>query len=559
MKKYSIIILTVCTLTLSGCADLKYNEVSTYDEEWTLSSRFNGVQKLVTNVYSYLDYDDGSDYDGAMRASTTDESDYVWPSSSIHTFYNGAWSAINHNSSTWSDCYSGIHAANYFLEKAADLTFEEFKYNTDYYSYMKKYVYFPYEVRFLRAYFYFRLLREYGGVPLVTKTLTPEEANSVERNSEDEIFDFILSECDNIVDSLPVNYAMEEFAETGRINQACVLALKARTLLYRASPLFNKSNDASLWRQAAEASLKVIQSCNSWGFKLGKYADLWGANAYKNPEIILRRPVGEQNSFEASNFPVSVEGGKSGNCPTQNLVDAYLMKSTGKAWNEEGSGYDPSNPYTDRDPRFDMTIVKNGDTNWPSYNSDAIETFEGGNAGQPLLGATTTGYYLRKLCDASVDLRPNSSKKVKHTWTIFRLGEFYLDYAEAAYHVFGNAQDKNSVLTMSAADAINALRDRSDVKMPHYNADEPFETQYQRERMVELAFENHRYWDVRRWKQGSKFFTDIITLKIIKDANSGYTYQRVSKNRTWEDKMYFSPIPDSELRKNTHLTQNQGW
>lgn len=559
MKKLFIIPSLLLSALLCGCADLKYNEVSTYDEEWTLSSRFNGVQKLVTNVYSYLDYDYGNNYDGAMRASATDESDYVWPTSSIHTFYNGAWSAINYNSSTWSQCYTAIRAANYFLENATELTFDEFKHNTDYYSYMQKYKYFPYEVRFLRAYYYFNLVREYGDVPLVTKVLTPEEANTVKRDPQAQIFDFIVKECDEIIDKLPDSYADEESAETGRINKACVLALKARTLLYKASPLFNVNNDMTLWREAALANLKVIESCKNWGIKLGKYVDLWGSNAYKNTEIILRRPVGDQNSFEAYNFPISVEGGKSGNCPTQNLVDAYLMKS-GKAWDEEGSGYNESDPYANRDPRFGMSIIKNGDKNWPSYNNVPIETFMGGNSGQPLLGATTTGYYLKKLCDASVDLRPNSSSKKKHTWPIFRLGEFYLNYAEAAFHALNNnASISDDELTMTPADAVNVIRDRSDVKMPHINEDEDFEEQYLRERMVELAFENHRYWDVRRWKKGTDFFTNIVMMQITKKSDGSYSYERVVKKRLWDDKMYFSPIPDAEIRKNKNLEQNPGW
>lgn len=94
---------------------------------------------------------------------------------------------------------------------------------------------------------------------------------------------------------------------------------------------------------------------------------------------------------------MGVPGGNSGNCPTQNMVDAYEMKATGKMWNETGSGYDASNPYAGRDPRFDMTIVKNGDTKWPSKNANPIETFYGGLNAEPLSGATPTGYYLKNI------------------------------------------------------------------------------------------------------------------------------------------------------------------
>lgn len=557
--KYLLMILSVPVL-MGSCVDLDYNEVSTYDEEWTLHSRVNGVQKLVTTVYSYLDYDYGDKYGGAMRASATDESEYAWSTSSIHTFYNGAWSAINHNSSTWSDAYNGIRAANLFLEKASDLDFEEFKNNEDYFSFMQRYQYFPYEVRFLRAYFHFLLAREYGDVPLVTRMLTPEEANVVSRDNVKTVFQFIVDECNDIVDKLPQDYSTIEGQETGRINQAAVMALKARTLLYAASPLFNTTHDQSLWEEAARASLALIDSCSAWGYNLGAYNKLWGTDAYKNSEILLRRPVGDKNSFEGYNFPIGVENGQSGNCPTQTLVDAYEMAATGKLWNEPGSGYNPDKPYDGRDPRLGMTIVKNGDTGWPSYNSTPIETFEGGNSGAPLLGATPSGYYLRKLCDASVDLRPNSSKKTKHTWIVFRLGEVYLNYAEAAYHVFGDATSSSSELRLSANDAVNVVRARPGVDMPPFEGNAGFFDRYMRERQVELAFEGHRYWDVRRWKRGAECFGSVTLMKFTRDATSGVvTGTRVVKERIWEDRMYFSPIPDAEIRKNPNLKQNPGW
>lgn len=558
--KFRYLIFWAGSLLLGSCMDLDYNEVSTYDEEWTLSSRVNGVQKMVTTVYSYLDYDYGDNYGGAMRASATDEAEYAWSTSSIHTFYNGAWSAINHNSSTWSNAYNGIRAANLFLEKAADLDFEEFKYNEDYYSFMQRYQYFPYEVRFLRAYFHFLLAREYGDVPLVTRMLTPEEANVVSRDNVKSVFRFIVSECDDIVDKLPQDYSKIEGQETGRINQAAVMALKARTLLYAASPLFNTTHDQSLWEEAALASLALIDSCAKWGWQLGAYDKLWGTDAYKNTEILLRRPVGDKNSFEAYNFPIGVENGKSGNCPTQTLVDAYEMAATGKLWNEVGSGYNADRPYDGRDPRLAMTIVKNGDTGWPSYNTTPIETFEGGNSGAPQLGATPTGYYLRKLCDASVDLRPNSSKKTKHTWIVFRLGEVYLNYAEAVYHVFGDATSSGGLLRLSANEAVNVVRARPGVDMPPFEGNDGFLDRYMRERQVELAFEGHRYWDVRRWMKGPDFFSEITLMKFTRDANTGgVSGERIVKKRLWEDRMYFSPIPDAEIRKNPNLKQNPGW
>lgn len=558
MKIYRFLFLMPCVAVFSGCVDLSYRETFIKDKSYVFGSRTRGVKELVTNVYSYLNYDFGQMYEGAMLASATDESEYAWSTSSVKTFYNGAWSALNHNSDAWKHNYEGIRAANYFLENGVNLTFDEFKYNTDYDSWMREYSLYPYEVRFLRAYFYFELLKHYGGVPLITSTLTDDEANNVGRNSVSEVVEFITKECDEIRPYLPVSFESTEQKETGRITKAAVLALKARTLLYAASPLFNPENNIDLYHQAAMANKNLIDSCAVWNIFLGLYPALWGDNSFTNREIILGRRVAQTNQFEQYNFPVGVEGGRSGNCPTQTLVDNYELKSTGKTWDEVGSGYDPTNPYNDRDPRFGFTIIKNGDTNWPSYNANGIETFLGGINGLPKLGATTTGYYLKKYCDQSIDLRPNSSNQKRHTWIIFRLGEFYLNYAEALFMWSESSSYKDDFFTMSPIEAVNKTRSRPGVEMPPITAEHDFLKKLRRERMVELAFENHRFWDVRRWKIGAENFSKITRMELTKD-NGIITYNRIIKPRVWQDKMNFFPVPDTELRKNRKLTQNQGW
>jgi len=559
MNRYKILIPVLVAVVFAGCADLEYNEVTIKSKDYVLQSRSGGVEQLVTNVYSYLDYDFG-DFGGAMLSSACDESEYAWSTSSIKTFYNGAWSPINNNSGTWSSSYTGIRAANFFLENATKLTFDDFKYNLDYNSWMKKYSYFQYEVRFLRAYYHFNLAREYGDVPLITKTLTEAEASAVKRTNVQEVFSFIAGECDSILNFLPVNYANNEIKETGRINKPAVLALKARALLYAASPLFNKNNDNSLYEKAARANKAVIDSCTKWGIVLGTYASLWGDENFKNKEIILGRRVAASNSFEAYNFPVGVEGGKSGNCPTQSLVDNYELKATGKVWNEPNSGFNAANPYNGLDPRFGFCIVRNDETGWPTYNTNAIETFFGGRNGAPILGATPTGYYLKKYCDKTVDLRPNSSNTKRHGWIIFRLGEFYLNYAEALYYWKNkNNTYTDAEFTLSPLDAVNKVRARSDVGMPAIPASDNFEARLRRERMVELAFENHRFWDVRRWKIGSQTQSSIVLMNITKNANNELVFTRVLKPRVWDEKMNLFPIPDVEIRKNPNLTQNPGW
>lgn len=557
---------------LASCQDqLDYHEYSNDDKNF-ITENYKNVGGLVTNIYAQLDADWGN-YGGAMLASACDEAEYAWTSSSIHDFYNGAWSASNTISSAWSKNYTAIQQCNMYLEEFLGLTFPELRLNSDYEAQMFRYNNYENEVRFLRAYFYFNLARQYGDVPLLTKVPSTDEVNTLKRTPVQEVFRFIEDECDAIVDKIPADYTKlgayaipDEKPETGRANRLAVLALKARTALYAASPLFNPEQNSDLWLKAAEANKAVIDSCAKYGYKLGSYDQLWGADNYQSKEMIFMcRSQKESNSLEGYNFPIGVEGGKGGNCPTQTLVDAYEMQSTGKLWNEEGSNYSEepgSDPYADRDPRFALTIARNGDEKWPSYNKTPLQIYYGGVNGEPLSGATPTGYYLKKYCDASINLTASSSNKKYHSWITFRLGEFYLNYAEAIFWYTGEVEQAlpGDQTPLTARDAVDVVRFR--VNMPKLRDEvrdsEMFWKRYKNERMVELAFEGHRFWDVRRWKEG-ELLQKVTFMKITRNSNGTYNYRREEKQRTWDDKMYLFPLPQSELMKNKNLVQNPGW
>lgn len=545
-----------------SCADLDYHEYTTYDKNYVFTD-FDRTAGVVTDIYSFLDSDIPTD--GSL-CSACDESEYAWSWSSVFGYTDGRWSPSNPYS-RWD--FAGIRRANFFLTEYVNADFSELKYDKDYEAEMKRFNRYPYEVRFLRAYFYFNLARAYGDVPLITKVLTEDEANQVTRTPVAEVFDFIVKECDAILeaDQLPVRYsdlvgdaANGSSTDGGRVTKQAVMALKARTLLYWASPLFNKENNSDLWRQAAQANKDVIDFCTANGISLGKYSEIWGTNNWQAGEMIFVRRVGDMNWPETTNFPVGMENGNSGNCPTQTLIDAYEMQATGLAWDEPGSGYDQTDPYAGRDPRLAMTIAVNGDK-WPDTNPNPLETYQGGRNGLPLAGATPTGYYLKKYLDKTIDISTSTgSGSTRHNWVTYRLGEFYLNYAEAVFNYLGSADATDGTFTMSAVDAVNVVRSRSDVNMPGFPtglSNDEFTEKYRRERMVELAFEGHRFWDVRRWKDGASQ-RSIIEMQITKNGDR-YTYNRVPKPRYWDDKMYLFPIPDSEIRKNPNLTQNPGW
>lgn len=169
------------------------------------------------------------------------------------------------------------------------------------------------------------------------------------------------------------------------------------------------------------------------------------------------------------------------------------MKETGLRWDEEGSGYEATNPYEGRDPRFELTIARNGSI-WPKWNETPLQTFQGGLNGQPITGGTPTGYYLKKLCHGDIDLRDNSTNKSdNHTWVTFRLGEFYLNYAEALFKYLGGADVTNSEFVDKDGVPVTARemasKTRTRVGMPEFPlnmTEQEFWTKYQNERMVEL-------------------------------------------------------------------------
>ncbi len=553
MKLKNICIGAFCAAALAGCADkMDYHEYTTYGPDHVFTN-FGYTAGFVNNIYSYLDYDFPST---TSLASACDEAEMALTYSDVLDYTNGNWTPLNPKSQ-WG-YYTPIRAVNYFLANARGLTFEDNRYDLDYEEQMNRYRRYQYEVRLLRAYYYFLLVRAYGDIPFTTEVLTEEEANSLTRTPASEVFDFIVSECNSVAEMLPVDYAdLENDAaatapESGRVTRGMALALKARTLLYRASKLFNEQEDASLYHEAAVANLDVINYCNENGIVLGNYSDLWGVNNWNASEMIFVRRYGNTDSPERTNYPIGLENATSGNCPTQTLVDAYEM--------QDGSEVNPNNPYEGRDPRFAMTIAYNGDE-WPNSNTTPLETYVGGRNGSPTPYATPTGYYLKKYLDGTIDISASSSSGgTRHSWITFRLGEFLLNYAEATFKYLGSADATSDELPISAREAVNRIRQRSDVNMPEFPegmSNTEFWERYKKERMVELAFEGHRFWDVRRWKEGG--FDHLDRMVITKNDNGTYTYTVQRKDLVWDDCMYFYPIPDSEIRKNPNLTQNPGW
>ena len=558
MKLDKICLFILACVISASCADLNYTEENTRDEDWTYEYYGEGIKNMVFDVYAQVYNREFESNSATFLAGATDEAVYALETGAVNGYVNGGWSPANPFSSTWDKAYTAISEIHMYLEKIHKTDLSDWQYNPEYQTWIQQMELFPYELRFLRAYFYFELFKTYGDVPLVTTTLTNAQANNVTRTPAAEIVKFIVDELDEIAPHLPLSYATEVGAEFGRANRIAAYALKARTLLYAASPLHNPTNDKAKWDEAAKACAYVIDNAAEWGLKLSKYGDLWGENAFFNSELIWGIGRGASNTFEMAHYPIGVENASSGNCPSQSLVDQYEYQDNGQTFAQRYPGsidLDQVNPYEGLDPRFALTVVKNGDE-WPSNGAQKkiIETFYGGFNASPKYGATSTGYYLKKYVDGAAVTTADNQVTRRHTWIIFRLGEFYLDYAEAVYNATGDANDKT--YGMSANEAINVLRKRADVNMPEFTENGPeWVERYERERLVELAFENHRFWDVRRWKKGSQYFKEVQVAQI----SATMQLTRSTVKRQWDDKYYFYPIPQTENKKNPNLGQNPGW
>ena len=548
MKIRNILSLAAISFIMASCSDkMDYKEYSVYDEDY-VKKTFARSAGLVTSIYNDLDYDFGN-YNGALLASATDEAVYSHAGNAIETFYNGGWSATNNNdASLWTKCWRGISYANLYLDTFKDEKFEEYLMDLDYKQELHQYQNLQYEARFLRAYYYFLLVRSFGGVPLITKSMDANETNSQPRATSDEVFQFINSECEAIKDSIVKDYSnlgnmqLKSKNETGRANNLAVLALKARAALYYASPLFNTTNDKERWHQAALANKELIDACKDRGMKLtADYGSLFQKDNWKNSEecIFVRRIVAKSNSFEKYNFPIGLENAGGGNCPTHNLVEAY----------EDG------------DIRLAATVAMNGEQ-WPN---NILETYVGGANGQPIAYATPTGYYLKKYVNKSLTIGASNATTEQHHWVTFRLGEFYLNYAEAMLNYTGSGYETAQGLNMTAAAALNVVRSRAKLNAisTGLSADQ-FAERLENERFVELAFEGHRFYDLRRWKKaGEAKYRTIKSVEIIKNADDTFTETVKTDDSTrsyWDDKMLLFPIAQSEILKSGgQLSQNPRW
>ena len=566
MKMKKIISYIILILLPVSCNNfLDYNEYDFINKEDVLTN-WNRIIGMVTNLYGTIPsgyYDVG----GSMRDCATDDAFDTDRSRSIHYMNDGRWSALRTVDNLWDNMYRGIRDANNFFRNYDISLIEPYRYTDNYMERIREFELLDKQAKFLRAYFYFELIKRYRNVPFLgDEVLTQDEVNNMRQTPFEEIVNYIVSECDAIIPALPADYTgIIAGDQKGRITKGVAMALKARVLLYAASPLHNTGNDRAKWISAARASYAIIdakirieeeETVREFPMYslIDNYSNVWHI-VNSGSELILGRRRGAERTFEERNFPVGFAGASGPSmCPTQNLVDCYRM-ANGKKITDPASGYSAASPYENRDPRLQRTVIVNNS----SYKSRPIEIWEGGRDGLPTQDATETGYYLKKLLTENLVVDPGQTRTTGlHCIVLFRYGEVLLNYAEAMNEAFG--PNDRGEFGMTAYEAVNLIRARAG--MPDFETgmtQAQFQAELRDERRVELAFEDHRFWDIRRWKIGAE--TSVIRgMGIVRNENGSFTYTpRNIEGRTWNDRMNFYPIPQSELFKNPNLVQNPGW
>jgi len=421
----------------------------------------------------------------------------------------GGWTVENNPIGSWDHWYNSINYCNHYLELGGDLLYSvsDPVLNKTLQKNRRG------EAFFLRAWYHWKLLQTYGGyadgesealgIPIVTKSLTTEDELDLPRDTYEDVVAQIVEDLDSAIAVLPLMYngasQTDNISNRGRASGLAAMALKARVYLYAASPAYGPST-TDLWERAAEAAYEAIEASGGLS-DLSPYSNF---NDFNDFDHIWIQPPYSSNALENTHYPPSLYGDGACN-PSQNLVDAFPAKDGYPV--DESSAFDPDNPYSNRDPRFEQFIFYNGD----NYNGTYIRTYQGGPDAPGGLSqeGTRTGYYMKKLLSRNVRLTPGDVTSDYKYFTYLSRAELYLNFAEAANEAVGPT---DASLGYSARDVLARVRQRagidSDPSASGYQdqylddqaaaGKEAFRELVHNERRIELCFEGHRFWDIRR-------------------------------------------------------------
>lgn len=587
--KINLLIMGALILVSASCKKM----LSPYEENLkTVEQMYsdpNYAQGFLMNAYRTIPgYYDNSDY-------ATDDAVTNQRNNGYLQMATGSWTAASNPVSVWNQSYGALQYVNLFLANvdkvnwAADTAAARLfnmRMRGEAYGLRALYMYF-----LLRTHAGFTADGQLLGVPIITELQSTTSNYNMPRASFDACVKQAYKDLDSAEANLPIEYAdvtsaaqipdrfkvatqkpevynrvMGQYSRQ-LFNSLIAKSFRARIGLLAASPAFQHASNTATWANAADFAAAVIDykgGVNALPANGGTYyannSEIDGLSGGNNPsEIIWRENILTNNGDqEAQNFPPTLFGTGYMN-PTQNLVEAFPM-ANGYPISNNSSQYDPANPYAGRDPRFARYIIYNGSTagvnNQVIFTGSTSGTDNGINVRET---STRTGYYMKKRLRMDVNRNPASISGKNHYVPRIRYTELYLDYAEAANEAWGPTGAGTH--GYSAYDVIKKIRNRAGVGLGNGDAyleeckGDPGKMRdlIRNERRLELCFESFRFWDLRRWK------SNLNEIARGMDVN-GNTYRPFNvENRSYENYMYYGPVPFSEILKYSNLVQNKGW
>jgi hypothetical protein len=591
--------LNVCTaglvltwLFFTGCKKF-LDQVP--DDRITMEQVFqkkSSSEQYLANVYNYIT-DEANQWSNSPWNANSDEMDATWSKYPIYGLNIGNMSAGNVLFDRWGHYYRGIRSATYFInhiDKNAEILATDGQQLIDQYKA---------EARFLRAYFYFLLMRQYGPVVIIGETEIAADATAdamqLPRSPFDSCVDYVVSELDQaaaVLPRVPSSGGQASDIEYGRGTVGMALAVKALLLLYAASPQYNgntdfagftnlngkpflnQTYDQQKWKKAADAAKAVIDLSL---YRL--YTDPGGDPVKSFQGIFLQAWNAEQIFNRKSNSLPNTDvhcmprqaGGWCGVGPTQEQVDAYFMND-GKTiqesalYSESGfttvNGVEVYNMYVNREPRFYASVTYNncmfqGGTMTGAKAVNFFANGPNGKNGHPT-DYTKTGYLVRKNVAPQTNNGSGGNGTVfSRPFCLFRLAEVYLNYAEALNEYDPGNADIVKYLNLIRVRA--GIPEYGSAGLPLPGSQSEMRTRIRQERRVELAFEGHRWFDIRRWKIAPQVMGSMHGMNINKDDNSFYTRIVATEHLFRNPASYWWPISQYDLDRSKLIVQNPGW
>lgn len=588
MKKIFALMLSV--LMLTGCENMFEPAIENILEKDFMYKDAQFAGGILLNAYSMLPSNGWRHSDVATDNAVSNN-----PGNNYRRIAGGQWTSDNNPLEVWQNSYyalqyinliiNGADRVNWAMDNEARLVYADR---------------FKGEAFGLRAIFMLHLMQHHAGkspdgellgVPIITEYLEINSDFNLPRGTFQKCMELIYADLDSAEALLPLDYAVAANADElylnkykdrgisasafervfgsyghGRMTRRIAEAIRARAALFAASEAYSEGSSTT-WEDAANAAAKVLNRINgvsgldangliTW-FSSARDIDRLGAGL-NSAEVLWRTEFDESVNLERENYPPTLSGNGRIN-PTQNLVDAFPM-ANGYPIGHASSGYNPQNPFVNRDGRLAAFIVVNGGR--IGVTNTVITTAVSGadnNALNRVETSTRTGYYLRKLLRPDINLNPATNKR--HYRPHIRFTEIFLNYAEAANEAWG-PDEMAPGASYSARTVISAIRNRAVVGKTNndpYLASitetdkDGMREMIRNERRLELCFEDFRFWDLRRWKKDLN-----ETVKGVSIQGTEFTIFDVDP-RQYQDYMYYGPIPKSEVLKYNALVQNQGW